>query len=119
MPPASDSIPSPAPWRGSLFAQDFLGGPLADSRAWNALGEGELAAVAAGLREIVERFPWQHQPNETTTEDELIWPVLRCLGWRDVLRQQRLSSRGREDVPDGVLFADDAAKAKALEQAPP
>jgi len=64
----------------------------------------------------VERFPRQHQPNEATTEDELIWPVLQCLGWRDVLRQQRLSSRGREDVPDGVLFADGAAKAKALEQ---
>ena len=116
MAPASDSTPSPAPWRGSLFAQDFLGGPLADSRDWQGLGEEELAAVGAGLGEIVERFPWQHQPNEATTEDELIWPVLRCLGWRDVLRQQRLSSRGREDVPDGVLFANDGAKAKALEQ---
>ncbi|MYG47371.1 MAG: N-6 DNA methylase [Synechococcus sp. SB0675_bin_6] len=116
MPPAPDRTPSPAPWRGSLFAQDFLGGPLADSPAWEALGEGELAAVAAGLREIVERFPRQHQPNEATTEDELIWPVFQCLGWRDFLRQQRLSSRKREDVPDGVLFANEAAKVKALEQ---
>lgn len=116
MPPALDSTPSSAPWRGSLFAEDFLGGPLVDSPAWNALGEGELAAVEAGLRGIVERFPRRRQPNEATTEDELIWPVLRCLGWRHVLRQQRLSSRGREDVPDGVLFANEAAKAKALEQ---
>ncbi|MXW12386.1 MAG: N-6 DNA methylase [Synechococcus sp. SB0662_bin_14] len=116
MAPASDSVSSPAPWRGSLFAEDFLSGPLADSQAWKALGEEELAAVEVGLREILERFPQQHQPNEATTEDELIWPVLNCLGWRDVLRQQRLSSRGREDVPDGVLFANDGAKAKALEQ---
>lgn len=116
MPSAPDAIPSPAPWRGSLFAQDFLGGPLANSRAWKALGDGELATVAAGLREIVERFPRHHQPNEATTEDELIWPVLQCLGWRGVLRQQRLSSRGREDVPDGLLFANDGAKARALEQ---
>ena len=96
MAPAPDSTPSPAPvwkaeWgRGSLFAQDFLSGPLTDSRAWKALGDGELAAVEAELREIVERFPQHHQPNEATTEDELIWPVLKCLGWRDVLRQQRL-----------------------------
>ncbi len=116
MPSAPDAIPSPAPWRGSLFAQDFLGGPLTDSPAWKGLGDGELAAVAAGLREIVERFPQRHQPNEATTEDELIWPVLQCLGWRDVLRQQRLSSRGREDVPDGLLFANDGAKTRALEQ---
>ncbi|MDE0647404.1 MAG: N-6 DNA methylase [Cyanobacteria bacterium MAG IRC4_bin_6] len=118
MPPAPDSTPSPAPWRGSLFAQDFLkpNGPLADSWAWKGLGDGELAAVEAGLREVVERFPRQHQPNEATTEDELIWPVLQCLGWQAVLRQQRLSSRGWEDVPDGVLFANGAAKAKALEQ---
>ncbi|MCY3653826.1 MAG: restriction endonuclease, partial [Cyanobacteria bacterium MAG IRC1_bin_28] len=116
MAPASDSVSSPAPWRGSLFAEDFLSGPLADSQAWKALGEEELAAVEVGLREILERFPQQHQPNEATTEDELIWPVLNCLGWRDVLRQQRLSSRGREDVPDGVLFANEAAKVKALEQ---
>ncbi|SAY39450.1 N-6 DNA methylase, partial [Candidatus Synechococcus spongiarum] len=116
MPPTPDRTPSPAPWRRSLFAQDFLSGPLEDSPAWQALGEGELVAVEAGLREIMERFPQQHQLNEATTEDELIWPVLQCLGWRHVLRQQRLSSRGREDVPDGVLFANEAAKAKALEQ---
>ena len=115
-------ISSPAPgqrtdcWRGSLFAQDFLSGPLTDSPAWKALGDGELAAVEAELREIVERFPQHHQPNEATTEDELIWPVLKCLGWQDVLRQQRLSSRGREDVPDGLLFANDGAKTRALEQ---
>ncbi len=116
MPSAPDAIPSPAPWRGSLFAQDFLSGPLTDSPAWKGLGEGELAAVAAGLREIVERFSRHHRPNEATTEDELIWPVLQCLGWQDVLRQQRLSSRGREDVPDGLLFANDRAKTRALEQ---
>ena len=116
MAPASDSVSSPAPWRSSLFAQDFLSGPLMNSPAWKGLEDGKLAAVEAGLREILKSFPQGHQPNEATTEDELIWPVLRRLGWRDVLRQQRLSSRGREDVPDGVLFADEAAKAKALAQ---
>jgi len=118
----ADSTPFTAPsrktdcGRGSLFAQDFLTGPLADAQAWKALGDGELAAVEARLREIVESFPSTTSPNEATTEDELIWPVLKCLGWQAVLRQQGLSSRGRADVPDGLLFADGAAKAKALEQ---
>ena len=49
-------------------------------------------------------------PNESQTEDDLIWPVLDRLGWTASLRQQNLTPRGREDVPDGLLFADDAAK---------
>ena len=116
-PPVPDR-PGPVEWGvGSLFAQDFLNGPLEDSDAWQALNAAELAAVGATLREVVNRFPRQHEPSEATTEDELIWPVLRGLGWRDVLRQQRLSSYGREDVPDGLLFADAAAKDSALAQA--
>ena len=120
-PPLPDPPSSPAPgrwtdcWRGSLFAQDFLSGPLPDSRAWKALGEKELAAVEGELREIVECFPQHRQPNEAATEDELTWPVLKYLGWQDVLRQQRLSSRGREEVPDGVLFANGGVKTRALE----
>ena len=43
----------------------------------------------------------------------MIWSVLAVLGWAASLRQQNLSARGREDVPDGRLFADDAAKARA------
>ena len=116
MAPAPDSTPSP-PWgRGSLFAQDFLGDPLEESRAWQELGDEQLKVVAVELRKILERFSQQHQPNEAVTEDELIWPVLDCLGWQAFLRQQCLSSRGREDVPDGVLFGDSAAKDKASQQ---
>ena len=49
-------------------------------------------------------------PNESQTEDDLIWPVLLRLGWKESLRQQNLSDHGRTDVPDGLLFADAAAK---------
>ena len=52
-------------------------------------------------------------PNESQTENDLIWPVLTQLGWTASLRQQNLSAHGREDVPDGLLFADDAAKGRA------
>ena len=55
--------------------------------------------------------PWiaQREP----TEDDLIWPVLARPGWTSSLRQQNLSARVREDVPDGLLFADDGSKQRA------
>ena len=69
--------------------------------------------LEAALRAIFEHFPIAGSPNESQTEDDLIWPVLAQLDWTATLRQQNLSARGREDVPDGSLFADDAAKHRA------
>ncbi len=43
----------------------------------------------------------------------MIWPILNQLGWTDYLTQQNLTPRGRADVPDGLLFEDDAHKARA------
>ena len=67
----------------------------------------------SALRDLFERFPTTQTPNESQTEDDLIWPVLRHLGWTASLRQQNLSAQGRDDVPDGLLFADAAAKDRA------
>ena len=50
-------------------------------------------------------------PNEAETEQELIRPLLEILGWRDNLPQQ--SASGGEDVPDHLLFGDEAAKNRA------
>ena len=52
-------------------------------------------------------------PNEARTEDDLIWPILKELGWDQFMRQQNLTAKGRDDVPDGLLFADDKAKVQA------
>ena len=60
-----------------------------------------------------DRFPTAQLPNENQTEDDLIWPILTRLGWTESLRQQNLAPRRREDVPDGLLFEDDAAKRQA------
>ena len=43
----------------------------------------------------------------------MIWPVLRLLGWKSQLRQQNLSARGRDNVPDGLLFEIEEAKDRA------
>ena len=65
------------------------------------------------MRDIFARFPANRSPNESQTEDDLIWPVLDRLGWTASLRQENLSAHGREDGPDGLLFAHNAAKNQA------
>ncbi len=101
------------PFPGSLFANDFLCEAISDLDEWKEFTDSELDDLENALREIFEPFPTNGSPNESQTEDDLIWRVLRCLGWESSLRQQNLSSRGREDVPDGLLFEDETKKAHA------
>ena len=102
-----------ARFRASLFANDFLCESVAETPGWQAIDDAALEDLEAALRAIFERFPIDGSPNESQTEDDLIWPVLARLGWSASLRQQNLSATGREDVPDGLLFADVAAKSRA------
>ena len=101
------------PFQGGLFAGDFLGESIVESDGWLAFDDGSLDGLEAALRRIFDRFPTGGSPNESQTEDDLIWPVLRELGWAASLRQQNLSVHGHQNVPDGLLFADEAAKDRA------
>ena len=98
------------PFRGSLFAHDFLRESVARLGEWRDI---DAAALEAAGRGVFARFPITGSPNESQTEDDLIWPVLAHLGWTASLRQQNLSAAGRQDVPDGLLFQDAAAKDRA------
>ena len=100
-------------FQGSLFAGDLLAESAAPSAEWLALADEELDRVDAEIRALFGQFPTEGSPNESQTEDDLIWPLLHLLGWDASLRQQNLSTYGREDVPDGLLFADDATKTRA------
>ena len=100
-------------FQGTLFADDFLRGSIELFEDWQELNDEVLNGLESELHSLFERFPTGGSPNESQTEDDLIWPVLDRLGWRAGLRQQNLSQRGREDVPDGLLFADDATKQRA------
>ena len=101
--------------QGSLFSTDFLRESIERVPDWQLLTDAEIDALAADLRAIFSRFPTAQRPppNEAQTEDDLIWPILVRLGWTASLRQQNLAARGREDVPDGLLFKDAATKAEA------
>jgi hypothetical protein len=99
--------------QGSLFSSDFLTDTIRSLSDWGALTDDGLDVFAARLHALAAAFPVSQAPNESQTEDDLIWPVLTALGWTDSLRQQNLSPKGREDVPDGLLFENAEAKTRA------
>ena len=99
--------------QGSLFAHDFLTESVVQLADWQAIDDAALDALEGALRTLFNRFPITQTPNESQTEDDLIWPILGHLGWTASLRQQNLTAHGRDDVPDGLLFADAATKDRA------
>ncbi|MGX0879699.1 hypothetical protein ACSSV4_004409 [Roseovarius sp. MBR-154] len=99
--------------QGSLFTSDFLTESIQNVSEWNTLGDADLDQFGKIVRSVFDRFPISQTPNESQTEDDLIWPILEALGWTESLRQQNLSPKGREDVPDGLLFESVETKARA------
>ena len=99
------------PLRGGLFTSNFLADAVQEMAEWQRWDDA--SGLETELQDIFDAFPVEQGPNESQTEDDLIWPILNCLGWTAHLRQQNLTPSGREAVPDGLLFADDAGKARA------
>lgn len=97
--------------QGSLYTRDFLEEGIAETDAWKALADAQVDEFGARIRSLFAAFPVKGKPNEQQTEDDLIVPVLKALGWNDYLRQQ--ATKRREDIPDILLFADEAHKAAA------
>lgn len=95
---------------GALFTHDYLSDAVRASAPYRAV---DTTALRTALTAIAAAFPQAAATNESQTEDDFIWPVLTALGWTDSLRQQNLTVTGRDDVPDGLMFADSAAKAAA------
>jgi hypothetical protein len=98
---------------GALFTTDYLVEAIKATAAYRAV---DVPALRARLDHIAAAFPQNQRTNESQTEDDFIWPVLAALGWSESLRQQNLTVTGRDDVPDGLLFADATAKASANAQ---
>lgn len=97
---------------GGLFSGSFLSEGLPELDEWKALDDARLDALSATLDQLLAPFGPGIARDEAETEKLLIHPLLEALGW-SILPQQKTSKR-REDVPDGLLFADAAARAKAL-----
>lgn len=99
--------------QGKLFTQDFLREGIKETDAWKCLDSNELTRFRARIGAIFDAFPADSQANEAVTETEIVFQVLEALGWAS-LPQQTASGKGRQDVPDVLLFADAAAKQAAL-----
>ena len=102
---------------GQLFTEYFLTDGIKQSDEWrDAVNDSQvLDALRASVSGKFNKIDMFDQPNEATTEQELIRPVLEILGWRDYLPQQ--SASGGEDVPDNLLFPDETAKNQAAAEA--
>lgn len=102
--------------RGSLFTQDFLTEGITEYPEWKAITPEELEAFGMELSVVFASFPTSGNPIEATTESDLIEPVLKVIGWEHFLTQQTTARKGRQDVPDYLLFDDEDAKTKANDE---
>ena len=95
---------------GQLFTHYFLTDGIKATPEWRAsLAQPEaFTAFRDGVRQKYEALSRAVAPNEATTEQDLIRPVLDLLGWSDYLPQQ--GAARNEDIPDHLLFSDAKAK---------
>ncbi|MDP2370207.1 Eco57I restriction-modification methylase domain-containing protein [Rhodoferax sp.] len=101
--------------QGQLFSQDFLTRGVLETPPQQALTDSAFASFEAALRNIYAPLNAHANINEAQTESEVIYKVLVELGWGDdTLPQVNSDPKGREAVPDCLLFANSAKKAAAL-----
>ncbi len=99
--------------KGSLFTREFLIDGILEHEEWKNLQESEINDFRAKLHAIFTDFPINGNPIESTTEKDLIEPVIEALGWDSYLTQQTTSKKGRKDVPDYLLFPNAESKQNA------
>ncbi len=99
--------------KGSLFTREFLIDGILEHEEWKNLQESAVNDFRAKLNAIFADFPINGNPIESTTEKDLIEPVIEALGWDSYLTQQTTSKKGRKDVPDYLLFPNAESKQKA------
>lgn len=95
---------------GSLFTRDYLLDAIKRDPEYERI---DSRRVIEELKAIFDAFPSERSPSEAKTEDDLIWRVLAILGWNHFERQVNLAAKGRDNVPDGLLFLDQASKSNA------
>ena len=101
--------------QGQLFTTDFLLRGITDLPAWHDVERAGYHAFCAELTRVFASRTAQSELNEAQTEDEIVKPILNALGFTDAwLPQVNIGKKGREDVPDYLVFADAERKADAL-----
>ena len=99
---------------GGLFTRNFLMEGIAATLQWAALNDSRAANMRSAVEALFASLAALKNPGEAVTEKDLVYPVLKAIGWGDlVFVQPNASVKGRKDVPDALLFADESALAKA------
>ena len=98
---------------GHLFTDYFLTDGIRDTDEWReSVSSGEeFSEFRESIRERYGEVRLYHEPNESLTEDDLIFPVLELLGWADTLPHQ--GTLEGEDIPDLLLFSDPESRRRA------
>ena len=98
---------------GQLFTSYFLEEGILRTDAWQeSLSQpSDFDSFRSQAHALLKNAANFHTINEAATEQELIRPLFELLGWADYLPQQ--GSDRNEDIPDHLLFADAASKARA------
>ncbi len=103
--------------QGQLFTQDFLTRGIFETPPHQDLTTANFATFRAEMASIFKGFDGASNNNEAQTENLLITKVLVALGWGDdTLPQVNSDPKGRQAVPDWLLFASSDKKAAARAQ---
>ncbi len=107
-----------SPMQGQLFTQDFLMRGVQGTPPYQDFGDTAFAAFQSALQSIFTGLDAASTINEAQTEQLVINKVLAELGWADdTLPQVNADPKGREAVPDCLLFANPQQKALAVAEA--
>lgn len=101
---------------GQLFTDYFLREGIKGTSEWQD-SQADFAAFRRELSVIFRDFQQHFEPNEETTEQDLIIPVLRLLGWNHFLARQSMPGGG--DFPDMLFYNDAESRAAAAGQSRP
>lgn len=101
---------------GELFTEDFLQEGILETQEWNLLSNEQFSSFEKALEKILKDFPIHGTPNEAQTEQDLIFEILKILGWEAFLPQQTASKKRRTDIPDVLLFENIENKQKANQE---
>jgi hypothetical protein len=92
-----------------LFTRDFLAEGVGATVHWREIDDEALERARAEAASRFANLAMVRNPSEAVTERDLIYPLLAAIGWREcVFVQPNASVRGRADIPDALLFVDDA-----------
>ena len=104
--------------QGQLFTQDFLLRGVRGTPPYQDFSDTAFADFQSALKSIFTGLDAGSTINEAQTEQLVINKVLAALGWADdTLPQVNADPKGREAVPDCLLFANPQQKALAVAEA--